>query len=143
MTMQKRHTTLNRPVGLQELQLIMTSGMREFPPRLPEQPIFYPVLNAGYARQIAREWNTQSGPGYTGFVTAFDVDAGYLEAHEVRRVGARMHEEYWIPAEALPEFNRHIQGRIRVIESFFGDAYAGPDPRGLEAEYGMKENDHE
>ena len=38
---------------------------REFPPRLPEQPIFYPVLTEDYARQIARDWNVlASGAGY-------------------------------------------------------------------------------
>jgi len=31
--------TLFRPVGPAELQLIAASGYREFPPRLPEQPI--------------------------------------------------------------------------------------------------------
>lgn len=33
-----------RPVGLAEMGLVFDSGMRRFPPRLPEQPIFYPVL---------------------------------------------------------------------------------------------------
>lgn len=36
--------TLSRPVGLGGLESIGASGHREFPPRLPEQPIFYPVL---------------------------------------------------------------------------------------------------
>jgi len=36
-------TTLFRPVGLHELALIWDKGMREYPPRLPHQPIFYPV----------------------------------------------------------------------------------------------------
>ena len=35
---------LFRPVGPSELQLIAASGYGEFPPRLPEQPIFYLVL---------------------------------------------------------------------------------------------------
>ena len=38
--------TLWRPAGPQELKLIEASGMREFRPRLPDQPIFYPVLTA-------------------------------------------------------------------------------------------------
>jgi hypothetical protein len=49
-------TTLYRPVGQEELNLIKSSGYREFPPRLPHQPIFYPVLNEEYATQIARDW---------------------------------------------------------------------------------------
>jgi hypothetical protein len=41
------------------------------PPRLPEQPIFYPVLNEEYAPMIARDWNVkQSG---TGYVTRFSL----------------------------------------------------------------------
>jgi hypothetical protein len=52
---------LYRPVGLAELKLVKASGYREFPPRLPEQPIFYPVLTEAYATQIARDWNTKTG----------------------------------------------------------------------------------
>jgi hypothetical protein len=48
---------LYRPVGLNELRLIFETEMTVFPPRLPEQPIFYPVLNAPYAIKIARDWN--------------------------------------------------------------------------------------
>jgi hypothetical protein len=50
-------TVLYRPVGPKELELIKESGCREFPSRLPGQPIFYPVLNEEYAVQIARDWN--------------------------------------------------------------------------------------
>lgn len=42
---------LFRPVGLYELRLIAAGGYRAFPPRLPTQPIFYPVLNLEYATQ--------------------------------------------------------------------------------------------
>jgi hypothetical protein len=69
---------LFRPVGVKELKLINESGMTKFPPRLTEQPIFYPVLNVEYARQIALEWNTKSPPGYAGFVTEFDIDDKYI-----------------------------------------------------------------
>lgn len=41
-------TTLFRPVGPDEFRLIAASGFRAFPPRLPEQPIFYPVRIAEY-----------------------------------------------------------------------------------------------
>lgn len=50
--------TLYRPVGIAEYILIRESGFKEFPPRLPEQSIFYPVTNKAYAEQIASEWNT-------------------------------------------------------------------------------------
>jgi hypothetical protein len=46
--------TLYRPVGAYEWAKIVASGYRAFPPRLPEQPIFYPVLNERYASEIAR-----------------------------------------------------------------------------------------
>jgi hypothetical protein len=49
--------TLYRPVGPSELELIEASDWREFPPRLPDQPIFYPVIDQPYARQIPRYWN--------------------------------------------------------------------------------------
>jgi hypothetical protein len=50
-------TTLWRPVGPEELALVRQSGMREFPPRLIDQPIFYPVTTEDYAVKIARDWN--------------------------------------------------------------------------------------
>ena len=37
--------TLYRQVGLKEMALILQAEGEAFPPRLPEQPIFYPVLN--------------------------------------------------------------------------------------------------
>lgn len=55
---------LFRPIGAKELELIKRSGMTKFPPRLPEQPIFYPVFNADYARQIARDWNIKNAQYY-------------------------------------------------------------------------------
>jgi len=36
-----------------------------------------------------------------------------------------LHEEFWIPAEEPAEFNRHITGIIRVIESYYGERYTG------------------
>jgi hypothetical protein len=112
-------TTLYRPVGPKELELIRISGDREFPPRLPEQPIFYPVLNEEYATQIAREWNAKSG-SRIGYVTRFEVRTDFLRRYEVQTVGGSVHQEYWIPAEALPEFNRNIVGLIEVIAEFRG-----------------------
>ena len=112
-------TKLFRPVGQSELDLIATSGFKLFPPRLPEQPIFYPVLTKEYAEQIARDWNTKDErSGFIGYVLEFDVDAEYLSRFEVRRVGSDKHLEYWIPAGELDEFNRHIQGKIRPINRF-------------------------
>ena len=110
--------TLFRPTGVNELALIRESGYREFPPRLPEQPIFYPVLNEEYAAQIARDWNAATNDTGIGYVTRFQVKADFLSRYSVKTVGALMHQEYWIPAEDLPKFNRNIVGLIEVIAEF-------------------------
>jgi hypothetical protein len=95
-------TKLFRPIGQGELDLIIASGFKSFPPRLPDQPIFYPVLTKEYAEQIARDWNTKDErSGFIGYVLEFDVDAEYLSRFEVRRVGSDKHLEYWIPAGDL------------------------------------------
>ncbi len=108
--------TLFRPVGPKELELIRATEWRAFPPRLPDQPIFYPVLNEEYAAQIARDWNVKdSGSGY---VTRFRVDAAFASRYPVQVVGGRVHEELWVPAEELDEFNAHLLGPIEVIAEF-------------------------
>lgn len=112
-------TTLYRPVGQKELELIRESDFREFPPRLPLQPIFYPVLEREYAVQIARDWNTKdAASGFVGYVTRFRVRAVYLKRYDVKTAGTSHHAEYWIPAEDLMEFNRNIVGPIEVVEEF-------------------------
>ncbi|MDZ8055302.1 MAG: ADP-ribosylglycohydrolase family protein [Aulosira sp. ZfuVER01] len=111
--------TLFRPTGPKELALIKQSGYREFPPRLPEQPIFYPVLNEEYATQIARDWNAANADtGYIGYVTRFQVSADFLSRYSIKTVGASIHQEYWIPAQDLAEFNRNIVGLIEVVAEF-------------------------
>jgi hypothetical protein len=107
---------LFRPVGPKELELIQATGWRRFPPRLPEQPIFYPVLNKDYAMQIARDWNVPaSGSGY---VTRFEINASFAARYPRRIAGSSIHEELWVPAEELDEFNNHIVGQIEVIAEF-------------------------
>lgn len=108
--------TLYRPVGPKELALIEATGSREFPPRLPDQPIFYPVLNEEYAIQIARNWNVRASGA--GFVTRFQVRKDFLAKYPPQIVGGRPHEELWIPAEDLPDFNRAIVGQIEVTARF-------------------------
>jgi hypothetical protein len=109
-------TTLYRPVGPSELKLIEDSGWKVFPPRLPEQLIFYPVTNETYAAQIAREWNVPASG--SGSVTRFDVLSDYLSRFEVQNVGGVIHDELWVPAEELDNFNRHIVGVITVTQTF-------------------------
>jgi hypothetical protein len=108
--------TLWRPVGPKELALIEASGMRAFPPRLPDQPIFYPVTTEDYAVKIARDWNVPaSGAGY---VTRFEVKQEFLAAYEVQNAGGRDHQEYWIPADQLAQLNAAIVGKIEIVASF-------------------------
>jgi hypothetical protein len=112
---------LYRPVGLKELRLIAQSGYREFPPRLPEQPIFYPVLSFEYAERIARDWNAKTEQ--SGFVTRFEVDDDYVNQFEVQIAGGLQNQELWIPAEELAAFNRQILGRIEVLTAYYGDQF--------------------
>ncbi len=111
---------LYRPVGTAELKLIEQSGYKEYPPRLPEQPIFYPVLNEKYAEEIAQKWNTKEFD-CKGYVTKFEIDDNYFSSFEIHTVGRYYHQELWIPAEELDNFNRHIIGLIEVINSFSDD----------------------
>jgi len=109
-------TTLYRPLNQAELDLILQSEWKSFPPRLPEQPIFYPVTNEAYANQIAKEWNM---PAYgVGHVVEFDLPSEYLTKYNIENVGGEMHNEYWIPAEELNDMNENILGRIRLIKTF-------------------------
>ena len=112
-------TTLYRPVGQPELDLIAASDWRRFPPRLDWQPIFYPVTNAPYATRIARDWNTKDAEnGNVGYVLRFDVGSTYLSQFDVQQVGDDECLEYWIPAEELGAFNDYIVGQIRVISEW-------------------------
>jgi hypothetical protein len=112
-------TTLYRPVGQKELDLIRASDFKAFPPRLFWQPIFYPVLNEEYAAGIARDWNTKDeASGYVGYVTRFQVRTEFLDKYDVQTVGSRVHQEYWIPAEELEAFNQNLVGPIEVIAEF-------------------------
>ena len=111
-------STLFRPVGQAELDLIAAAGFSRFPPRLPEQPIFYPVLNEAYAVQIARDWNMRHNTEGVGYVTRFQVRSSYVSRFPVQTVGGREHQELWVPAEQLDEFNLNIVGPIEVITEY-------------------------
>jgi hypothetical protein len=119
---------LYRPVGLKELELIMDSGWKKFPPRLSWQPIFYPVLNQAYAAQIASEWNTRDEfSGNCGVVTEFDLLESHFLQYSIQNVGGEIHNELWVPAEELEEFNQNIDGEIRIAQAFAGEKFVMPD----------------
>jgi len=114
-------TTLFRPVGQREHDLIAASGFSRFPPRLPSQPIFYPVLTEQYAIDIARDWNTRDeASDYVGYVLRFRVETEFVARYPVRSAGASRHRELWVPAAELDVFNRHIRGPIEVVAEFRG-----------------------
>lgn len=109
---------LFRPTGPKELELIRQSGYRRWPPRLPEQPIFYPVTNEQYAIEIASKWNVkESGSGY---VTRFRVKKSFMDRYPIEKVGGSHHTEWWIPAEDLDELNENIVGLIEVVREYKG-----------------------
>ena len=111
---------LYRPTGPQELDLVKASGYKRWPPRLPDQPIFYPVTNEQYAIEIARDWNVPASG--QGFVTRFAVDKAFMSRYAVQQVGAAHHTEWWVPAGELGLLNDHIVGLIEVIHRFPADA---------------------
>ena len=109
-------TTLWRPVGPQELRLVEASGWRRWPPRLPDQPIFYPVLNEAYATQIAREWNVPASG--VGHVTRFRVQTPFARRYTTKRAGGGHILELWIPAEDVGALNEHLVGTIELVGTY-------------------------
>ena len=121
---------LYQPTGKKELALVFQTNMCLWPPRLADQPIFYPVLNQPYAAQIARDWNTKFNT-FVGYVTRFEVDDAYAANFKVEKVGGREHLELWVPAESLAEFNQKLTSRIEVLEAFFGTRFDNRESVGL------------
>ncbi|TWH98757.1 hypothetical protein IP90_03284 [Luteimonas cucumeris] len=116
MTQSSETVEMFRPVGPQELELLRQNGFTRWPPRLPEQPIFYPVTNAKYAAEISERWNTTDF-GY-GAVTRFYVRASFMASYPIQQVGGSYHTEWWVPAEDLESLNDNIVGLIEVIQEF-------------------------
>ncbi len=108
--------TLYRPTGSNELALVRESGYKRWPPRLPGQPIFYPVTNEEYATEITLKWNVPAKG--VGYVTKFEVNKSFIDRYEIQQVGASRHTEWWIPAEDLEELNDNIVGLIEVIAEY-------------------------
>lgn len=131
--------TLWRPVGPAELSLVRASRWRAWPPRLPDQPIFYPVLNEAYAMKIARDWNVPASGA--GFVTRFELDAAFARRYPVRQAGGRAIVELWVPAEELKEFNAHLAGPIQVVREFHAPGYGPLAMRVAQAAAGREPSD--
>ena len=108
--------TLYRPTGPEELKLVKDSGSKKWPPRLPEQPIFYPVTNGEHAKEIAIKWNIKNSK--VGYVTRFEVKKDFMDRYEIQKVGGKNHTEWWIPAKDLEELNANIVGLIEIIGEY-------------------------
>lgn len=117
--MKEKTVKLYRPTGHKEMELIKENNFKKWPARLEEQPIFYPVTNEKYAREIAEKWNAKNGD--VGYVTQFEVKKDFLNKYEIKQVGSSYHTEYWIPSEDLEELNNNIVGIIKVISSYESD----------------------
>ena len=124
---------LYRPMDIEELRLVYETGMKAFPPRKPEQPIFYPVLTVEYANEIAQHWNAESRSA-SGYVARFDLDDAYGARFEPQKVGGSHHVELWVPAAELSAFNEHISPPIMIVGAHFGNSFRGyiPDRFGLQ-----------
>jgi hypothetical protein len=102
------------PVDQQELDLIAASGWLEFPPRQPEQPSFCPMLQEGFAAELARTWDS-TGTG-VAYVLRFAVDAEYAACFPVRSsIGGLEQQAFCVPAEELPNFNQQLMGQIEIV----------------------------
>ena len=113
--MHMKTVTCFRPTGEKELALVKLSGYKKWPPRLPEQPIFYPVTNEEYAIELT-QWNITDFGG--GYVTKFSVVKEFMDKFPIKCVGGKNHTEWWIPAEQLEELNRNIVGTIEIIGEY-------------------------
>ena len=112
----KETVVLYRPTDENELELVKNSGYLKWPPRLSGQPIFYPVSNEEYAKEIATKWNIKdSGVGY---VTKFKVNKSFMDKYSLQTVGGKNHTEWWIPANELEELNNNIVGEIEIIGEY-------------------------
>ena len=105
-------TILYRPVGRRELELIVAVNFAAFPPRLPHQPIFCPVLHEEYAIQIARDWNTRDeASGFAGFAAAPASAAG---RRSCARRAMRHSRHCFLSGETSPE--RSVMKKNRTVE---------------------------
>jgi hypothetical protein len=108
--------TVWRPVGPLELELIKKANMRAFPPRLPDQPIFYAVLSEEYAVKIARDWNVPASG--SGFVTRFQVRRSFLDNYSVQKARRLGSPGILDPCGRYGSFNQAIVGEISVDAEF-------------------------
>lgn len=76
----------------------------------------------GYADRARLQYEI---PSTAGYVTSFAVDENYRSRLGRHTVGSAVHEECWIPAQELSQFNKAIVGLIAIGKAFLGDSFAG------------------
>lgn len=108
--------TLYRPATPRQRDSIARNGWRHFDELSLYQGCFYPMLHPDYARLVARRWNAREYGA--GFVLAFRADRQWLSQFQPQTLATETQLEYCIPARCLADFNHHLHGRIRVVESF-------------------------
>ena len=114
--MEEETVIMFRPAGPKEIELVAASGYKRWPPRLPEQPIFYPVTNEEYAKEIAMKWNVKESR--IGFVTKFHVRKSFVDKYKIQKVGGANHTEWWIPDNDLEALNDNIIGLIEIVGEY-------------------------
>lgn len=108
-----------RPVGQNELAKIRATGMRAFPPRLPDQPLFYAVFGFDEAEEIARNRNsTRADHKFVGFVVCFELNDAYAVRFQPQQAGGKDLKELWVPASELTAFNDNIEGGIEIVAAY-------------------------
>ena len=63
-------------------------------------------------------------------MTRFHVRLEYARRFPVQTVGGRVHQELWVPADDLGEFNYNIVGLIELVAVYRG----GPDREPIEVD---------
>ena len=48
----------------------------------------------------------------------FEVRKSFLDRFQRKTVGARRHEEFWIPADQVDEMNDNIVGTIELVATY-------------------------
>lgn len=114
-------TILYRPLGAAEYALLVRHGFAQWPPRLSDQPLLHVAMREDDAAATARDWHAHdAGSGFVGYVARFAVRSAFLAAYPLRSVGARRHQEYWIPAEHLKALNANVVGLIEIVGEYRG-----------------------
>ena len=85
-------------------------------------PLVYSVLNRAPAQlrpPRTGDWNsTREDAEFSDYVTRFEIDHEFAARYDVELAGGEAHQELWVPAEELAEFNRHIVGKIEVVAEY-------------------------